>query len=263
MEMMHSDAGVRNVVIGGRPSYGPMQTPSGSRAARYYSVAELDNDISNTLSVQAEDDPIGEGLIPNRTNQDVYVYDAGISLRNQVREGETTPLQMQFEAADCRIFYTPLTFNNFTNLWRHAADAIWTSPELCVQGSTGFATAKGKTPNPPPAASPLDGVKYSSIGIPTLRQTGEEIRLAVSDQPLPDGFPISVRPQQIYTNLRTQEYLQPLKPATNQPVRQPTSQAVRHPALVQQHTGRVATRAPPPANSRLRRSSSQQHAAFD
>ena len=168
---------------------------------------------------------------------------------------------MQFEAADCRIFYTPLTFNNFTNLWKHAANAIWTNPELCVQGSTGFATAKGKTPNPPPASSPLDGVKYSSIGIPTLRQTGEEIRLAVSDQPLPDGFPISVRPQQIYTNLRTQEYLQPLKPGINQPLRQPTSQGVRHPALVQQHTGRVSTRAPPPANSRLRRSSSMQHAA--
>jgi hypothetical protein len=212
--------------------------------------------------VQAEDVPIGEGVIPNRTNQDIYVYDAGISLRNQVREGETTPLQMQFEAADCRIFYTPLTFNNFTNLWKHAADAVWTNPELCVQGSTGYATAKGKDPKPAPAISPLAGVKYSSVGIPTLRQTGEEIRLVTSDQPLPDGFPNSVRPQQTYSNLRTQEYLQQLKQA-NQPVSQPTSQGVRHPALVRQYTGRVSARSSPPASSRLRRSSSPRHVDFD
>jgi hypothetical protein len=262
MEMMHSDAGVRNVVIGGRPSYGPMQTPSGSRAARYYSTAELDNDISNTLSVLAEDDPIGEGVIPNRTNQDIYVYDAGISLRNQVREGETTPLQMQFEAADCRIFYTPLTFNNFTNLWKYAAAAVWTNPGLCARGSTGYATGKGKTPKSAPAIIPLAGVKYSSVGIPTLRQTGEEIRLVTSDQPLPDGFPNSIRPQQTYSNLRTQENPQRLKQA-NQPVSQPISQGVRHPALVRQHTGRVATRSSPPASSRLRRSSSPRRVDFD
>lgn len=262
MEMMHWDAGVRNVVIGGRPSYGPMQTPSGSRAARYYSTAELDNDIRNTLSVQAEDDTIGEGVIPNRTNQDVYVYDAGISLRNQVREGETTPLQMQFEAADCRIFYTPLTFNNFTNLWKHAADAAWTNSELCVQGSTGYATAKGKTSKPAPATTPLAGVKYSNIGIPTLRQTGEEIRLVTSDQPLPDGFPNSVRSQQTYSYLQSQAYLQQLKQA-NQPVSNPTSQGVRHPALVPQYTGRVPARSNPPASSRLRRSRFSRHVAFD
>jgi hypothetical protein len=240
-----------------------MQTPSGSRAARYYSVTELDNDISNTLAVQTEGHPIAPGVIPNRTNQDVYVYDAGISLRNQVREGETTPLQMQFEAADCRIFYTPLTFNNFTNLWKHAADAIWKNPQLCVQGSTGFAKAKGNTPKPAPAQSPLPGVNYSNTGIPAFRQSGEEIRLHVSDQPLPDGIGNSVRPQQVYSNLRTQDYPQQLKPGSNQPVSKPTSQAVRHPALVRQYTGRVATRAPPPPGSRLRRSSFLQHLGFN
>ena len=126
MEMMHWDAGVKNVVIGGRPSYGSMQTPSGSRAARYYDVAELDDDILNAFSVDADGNAIDDGILPNRTNQDVYIYDAGVSLPNQVRQGETTPLQMQYEAADCRIFYTPLTFNNFTNLWKHAAEAMLT-----------------------------------------------------------------------------------------------------------------------------------------
>ena len=53
---------------------------------------------------------------------------------------ESTTLQFLYEAADCRIFYTPSTFSNYTNLWTYAANATWWTPQLCVEGSTGRAS---------------------------------------------------------------------------------------------------------------------------
>lgn len=188
MEMMHHDGGVFNVVIGGQPSYGPMQAPSGSRGARFYDLSELDADIENAIAIYG-DEPSG---LPNRTDIDYYVYDGGISLRAQIRKNETVPLAMQFEAADCRIFLTPDTFNNFTNLWSYAADAIWTSPQLCVQGSTGYATpgnASSTSAHAPPEASPPAAVNYTGIGVPYLNTSDDQIPFLVYDGPIPDILP--------------------------------------------------------------------------
>jgi hypothetical protein len=76
---------------------------------------------------------------------------AQINLRDQIRKGETIPLQFTYEAANCRIFYTPQTFYNYENLWKYAADAIWNNPALCVQNSTGYATTNGSDTAGPPA----------------------------------------------------------------------------------------------------------------
>ncbi|KAK4552583.1 hypothetical protein LTR86_010227 [Recurvomyces mirabilis] len=178
MEMMNHDAGVRNVVIGGRPQYGPMQTPSGSRGATFYTVNELDQDIENAQYIDAQ---LYNGTSSisrvNRTNQDVFIYEGGISLRAQIRESESTPLAMQYLAADCRIFWTPSTFNNFTNLWKYAAEAAWTNPQLCVANSTGYATTNGAKPKPAPKAPAPPVVKSGLplshyINIPFLYSSG-------------------------------------------------------------------------------------------
>jgi hypothetical protein len=67
----------------------------------------------------------------------VYIIDNTINLRDQVRKGQTTPLQFAYEPADCRIYFTPKTIANYTALWQYAADAVWNNPALCVEGSTG------------------------------------------------------------------------------------------------------------------------------
>ena len=138
---MHFEAGVRVVVAGGRPTTGPMQAPSGSRGARLYSTTTLDTNIAYVQEIlQAENNPQSD-FLPNRTDAlTLYVTYASINLRDQVRRNETVPLQFAYEAADCRIFYTPQTVYNMTALWQYAADAIWTTPGNCVQDSTGFAT---------------------------------------------------------------------------------------------------------------------------
>lgn len=131
---MHHEAGVPTVVVGGRPSYGPMQAPSGTRGAAAYDAFSLDADfnLASALNFTAE------ALLPQRDNNNFYFDYAGFTIRDQVRRHENIPLQFVYEAADCRIFFTPETVYNFTNLWKYAAEAVWTNPSLCVKGSTGY-----------------------------------------------------------------------------------------------------------------------------
>jgi hypothetical protein len=143
---MHHEAGVRVVAVGGTQSTGPMQAPSGSRGSRDYPTYVLDANINFAQSLLANQSSPEVNFLPNRTEAlDVYVTYASINLRDQVRKGGTTPLQFAYEAADCRIFYTPQTVYNYTALWQYAADAIWNKPSLCVPGSTGFATTGNDT----------------------------------------------------------------------------------------------------------------------
>lgn len=184
MEMMRHDAGVKSVVIGGRPTYGPMQTPSGSRGARHYDLESLNIDVLNAFGVA---DYVNQdvSILGSLNNSGVFYYSGGVSLRAQVREGETVPLAMQFEAADCRIFWTPETFNNFTNLWRYADSAATTLPSLCVQGSTGYAGVQSTNPPPdPPHLAPI--VNYTSTGTPSIDLSDAGVPLLVIDGPMPD-----------------------------------------------------------------------------
>jgi hypothetical protein len=144
LEMMHHEAGVRVVAVGGRPSYGPMQAPAGSRGAAVYSTSDLDSNIEFAQMVNAAT----LNVLPNRT-EDLLVSYASINLRDQIRRNKTNmPLQFMYDAADCRIFYTPNTWYNYTNLWKYAADAIWKNSALCVKGST--AADLSKPDGPPP-----------------------------------------------------------------------------------------------------------------
>lgn len=135
-----------------------MQAPGGTRGAILYNTQDLDSDISLAQTMLEEQNSPDANFLPNRTEAlDVYVLFASVNLRDQVRRNETTPLQFAYEAADCRIFYTPQTVFNYTALWQYAADAIWSKPSLCVEGSTGLATTGANQTDfvgPSPDSSP-------------------------------------------------------------------------------------------------------------
>ena len=139
VEMMHHEAGVRTVVVGGGPNIGPMQAVAGTRGALGYTTDSLDNDIYTAATFNSS---VTNDLPQSHVTGDLlfWVTSAGINLRDQIREGETEhfPQQFAYEAADCRIYWTYSTFNNFGNLWQYAADAIWTKPDLCVADSKNF-----------------------------------------------------------------------------------------------------------------------------
>jgi hypothetical protein len=113
----------------------------------------LDNRISIAQQLLQENDDPRANFLPNRTTAtDVWISYAEINLRDQIRKGGEIPLQFLYEAATCRIFYTPKTFYNYTALWTYAADAMWNKPELCVKDSTGYSTTNATNKDGPPSS---------------------------------------------------------------------------------------------------------------
>jgi hypothetical protein len=151
MEMM-TKVGVRTIAVGGRPEAGPMQA-SGSRGAIAYSAAQLDSDFfdaSRILSVSNTTNADSATLWPLVTarNPGMRINRAGITLRDQVVSAEDPkPLQLKYQAADCRIYWTLDNVLNFTRLWADAATAMWDDQSLCVAKSTGY-TTRGDEPLP-------------------------------------------------------------------------------------------------------------------
>ncbi|KAI3329982.1 hypothetical protein F4824DRAFT_354112 [Ustulina deusta] len=175
LESMHHDAGVRVVAVGGRPKAGPMQGASGSRGAREYGIDVLDENINFVQLILNSSEA---NFLPNRTEaNDVYITYASVNLRDQIRRNETTPLQFSYVPADCRIYFTPQTVYNYTNLWTYAADAIWNNTKLCVPGSTGHTDSDNSRTalNISDTQSPMFTLDLDNIAIPTNLPSPDEL----------------------------------------------------------------------------------------
>ncbi|KAL8996312.1 MAG: hypothetical protein Q9169_004151 [Polycauliona sp. 2 TL-2023] len=150
VEMMHHEASVKTVVVGGQPQLlGPMQAVAGSRGSRDYESDDLDIDVWGAASLNAS----VSAQLPDR-DIDFYLDTATVNYQDQIRRGENFPLQFSYEAANCRIYHTVDTIFNMSALWSHAARAIWTDPSLCVKHSTDHPSSNSKetdTIGPSPA----------------------------------------------------------------------------------------------------------------
>ncbi|MCJ1438725.1 hypothetical protein MMC27_008115, partial [Xylographa pallens] len=101
-------------------------------------------------------------LFDSPSTHDYSLRDSGVNARSQVRCGSEVPLQFIYEAADCRIFYTPTMLQDYTILWQTAVSAASNS-SLCVQGSTGNPTAGNITSTDAPGNT--TGTATSTAGI--------------------------------------------------------------------------------------------------
>jgi hypothetical protein len=166
IEMMHQ-TGVRTVVAGGQPHYGPMQGAAGTRGAAAYTAQQLDEDIEGTQYIRNVSTP-GEAGLPD-CSLGLYLPFLGVDLRDQIHEHdpEHVPLQFQYQPAECRIFYTPKTWYNYTALWIHAADAIWSSPGLCIANSTSDKPLRPPPPPPAPTPTPQAQLLATPSNIPS------------------------------------------------------------------------------------------------
>ncbi|MCJ1381734.1 hypothetical protein MMC17_004845 [Xylographa soralifera] len=145
-EMMKTDGGVKFVVAGGEPSYGPMQAVSGTRGSSVLGFGVINSYQDEIRKYSSEASSIGltpsdiAALFPSPDTINYNLRYSGVNARNMVRQGSEVPLQFIYEAADCRLFYTPAMLQDYTVLWQTAASAASNS-SLCVQGSTGNPTA--------------------------------------------------------------------------------------------------------------------------
>ncbi|KAJ8112158.1 hypothetical protein OPT61_g5418 [Boeremia exigua] len=149
VELM-TQAGVKTVVVGGRPAKGPMQAASGTRGARSYDTYTLDSDMSYARSIDDIVETNVNATISEIRDSAIFVKYAAFNLRDQIRQADTTPLQFKYEAADCRIYYTLDNIYNMTRLWYDVSAAAFTDSSLCVDGSTGFSKTNNTNPNAPP-----------------------------------------------------------------------------------------------------------------
>ncbi|KAI9831923.1 MAG: hypothetical protein M1819_004645 [Sarea resinae] len=147
-EFMKTEGKVHSIAVGGRPQTGPMQGVGGVKGANDYSFALIWEYIATALSTATSTQLAtwNKGEIGNFTTHTDYAmnrsYDysaPGVNVRDNIRVNDSaqTPLQFVYEAADCRLFYTPAMTVDVTALWRAAADAMWNAGQGCVNGSTG------------------------------------------------------------------------------------------------------------------------------
>ncbi|MCJ1385896.1 hypothetical protein MMC17_009020 [Xylographa soralifera] len=153
-ELMKMQGNVQSYVFGGRPQTGPMQALGGSKGAQVQEfglileqLAIVSNVSLDNITSQGEvkfqqyidttftgTDLADIGLYTlNRTVQ------GRLNLKSNIRAGDAslTPLQFIYEAADCRLWYTPAMINDISEVWKAAATAAWSNHSLCVANSTG------------------------------------------------------------------------------------------------------------------------------
>lgn len=131
------EAGIKTIVMGGRSNKDPMQAIGGVRGAEVYqynnirtlaqSAVKLNSSLSNSVLGQDYSDltPLNRASSPPTIN-----------FRDAIREGDDSGIAFQFEyeAADCRLYYTPEMTVDISSLWRAAADAKWSNSGKCVSG---------------------------------------------------------------------------------------------------------------------------------
>lgn len=145
--LMTNVGGVRTVAFGGNPKDGPMQIMGGVRGAQSASLGLIDDWVASAGQVVASA-PAGtfpEQLleIANRSaplglkNMPLVLNGGGVNFRNAYQEGKgDLPLQFEYQAADCRLFYTAENYIKPHTTWKAAKAAIWGS-KGCVKGSSG------------------------------------------------------------------------------------------------------------------------------
>ena len=146
-ELMTAQGGVKTIAIGGRPILEPMQAVGGVKGTNDYPwsfIWQLVNDTltladNSTVATTAE---LEAGVLGT---YDLYwntrgVEDSGVvNSRDGIAQGDATetPLQFVYQAADCRIWYTPEMTYDVTAMWEKVADVAWGGAS-CVVGDVGL-----------------------------------------------------------------------------------------------------------------------------
>ncbi|MCJ1396944.1 hypothetical protein MMC11_000136 [Xylographa trunciseda] len=153
-ELMKTQANVQSYVFGGRPQIGPMQAVGGTKGAQVQEFATILGQLAivsnvslSTITAQEEiqfqqyiDTTFADTDLANISLYTLSRSMQGrVNLKSNIRAGDAslTPLQFVYEAADCRLWYTPAMINDISAVWKAAATAAWSNQSLCVTNSTG------------------------------------------------------------------------------------------------------------------------------
>lgn len=132
-ELMRTMKGVETLAIGGLPNDDiPMQKVGGTKGWLTWDLDDFSGFSSNAYA-SANETTIEswEGTELEAMNKTKVIYGRGanfqVNAADGIRRGDTseTPLQFVYEAAECRIWYTPQMIFNVTQVWEAAARTKW------------------------------------------------------------------------------------------------------------------------------------------
>ena len=141
VNLMTNVGGVRSLAFGGRPKKEPMQIMGGVRGAQSAQFSLIETFVNTANQLFEENGETSSGLnetwpIPT-ANFPLRLGSGNINLRNAYQDDNSDlPLQFEYQAADCRLFFTYDNVMNPGTTWSAAKDAIW-GDAGCVDGSTG------------------------------------------------------------------------------------------------------------------------------
>lgn len=162
VESMAVEAGVKILVLGGRPEEGPMQPIGATQGVNVldadYLITVSETVLSEFASTTSEQ-LAWASVLPEPFP--IHVYEASVNFLDNIRAGDETmtPTQFTEEAANCRLWDTARTATDIIELWTMVADVAWGGPDggidesRCVPGSY---RAQSMLEDPPGSAASTD-----------------------------------------------------------------------------------------------------------
>ncbi|KAM0231673.1 hypothetical protein ACHAP5_010965 [Fusarium lateritium] len=177
VNLMTNVGGVQALSFGGKPNDKPMQIMGGVRGAQSMGFADIYKITQRVQTIYINNpgkfDFITEDEIkefadnaPRSLEEFPIVLSSGnVNLRNAYQEGDDDlPLQFQYQAADCRLYFTSENILRPETTWASAKAAIWGNG-TCIEGSTGGkGSLKDKESKDDKAETPDDKGKKGSDG---------------------------------------------------------------------------------------------------
>ncbi|WKT54095.1 hypothetical protein QSH57_004679 [Fusarium oxysporum f. sp. vasinfectum] len=149
VNMMTNIGGARALSFGGHPNGQPMQIMGGVRGSQTLTFDNIATVVSAAKSVFRETPEKLEFMTKEENERfmkvaprpldefPIKLRSGQVNFLNAYQEGDNDlPLQFQYQAGDCRLYYTAENIYHPKTMWKSAKEAIWGNGS-CVKGSTG------------------------------------------------------------------------------------------------------------------------------
>ncbi|SCO88942.1 uncharacterized protein FRV6_13070 [Fusarium oxysporum] len=149
VNLMTNIGGVRALPFGGHPNGQPMQIMGGVQGSQTLTFDNTATVVSAVKAVYRETSEKLEFMTKEENERlmkvaprpldefPIKLRSGQVNFLNAYQEGDhDLPLQFQYQAGDCRLYYTAENIYHPETIWKSAKEAIWGNGS-CVKGSTG------------------------------------------------------------------------------------------------------------------------------
>ncbi|KAB8336737.1 hypothetical protein FH972_021046 [Carpinus fangiana] len=143
-EFMRQQGHVKTIALGGRSRTGLTQAVGGVKGVNDYLWADVYTFVSDAFALATPQQ--AQALARTKLNDYTTLpfrrgdaSNAALNVRDGLRQGDAsqTPLQFVYEAADCRIYYTPEMTVDASAIWEASVDVMWKGKACAAGGLSG------------------------------------------------------------------------------------------------------------------------------